>query len=59
MLENLRRRGPRLHLFRPVEDLTVFSQEAPGHSGSGSSKRIANELEKFVIRVSHNHVYFR
>jgi hypothetical protein len=53
MLSHLRRDGPRLDLFRPVDDLSVFSEEAPSISGwrSASSRPIANELEKFVIKV--------
>ncbi|KAJ3409888.1 hypothetical protein HDV05_004169 [Chytridiales sp. JEL 0842] len=52
MLSNLRREGPRLDLFRPVDDLSVFSEDAPSMSGwsRAPSRPIANELEKFVIK---------
>lgn len=55
MLENLRRRGPRLFLFRPVEDLSIFAENEKSGSLSGwgvqSGMPVASELEKFVIKV--------
>ena len=52
MLETIRKKGPRLYLFRPVEDLSVFSDSDPAHSmgGRGSGQPIATELEKYVIK---------
>jgi hypothetical protein len=44
MMENLRKKGPQLFLFRPVEDLSMFSSVV--RSGMG-----VNELEDVVIRV--------
>ncbi|KAI9328029.1 inositol hexakisphosphate-domain-containing protein [Zopfochytrium polystomum] len=52
MLEYLRRKGARLELFRPVEDLTLLS-ENPSLSSRilyNSERPMTNELEKFVIR---------
>ncbi|KAJ3193150.1 hypothetical protein HK101_005337 [Irineochytrium annulatum] len=51
-LESFRRKGPKLNLFRPVEDLSVFSEEGPRVSGihHTSNVPIKNELEKFIIK---------
>ncbi|KAJ3086244.1 hypothetical protein HK102_013370 [Quaeritorhiza haematococci] len=55
MLEHMRRKGPRLYMFRPIEDLTVLSDSGmkPGLVGWGRApptRPIANELEKYVIK---------
>lgn len=47
MLDGLRRRGPYLFLFRPVEDLSAF---ATSHSQLATSQP-GGELEHVVIRV--------
>ncbi|KAJ1570068.1 hypothetical protein HK096_003163 [Nowakowskiella sp. JEL0078] len=54
MLHNLRRKGARLYLFRPVEDLSVLSEAGLPMNGKYSSqvnRPIANELEKQVIKL--------
>ncbi|KAI9351265.1 inositol hexakisphosphate-domain-containing protein [Obelidium mucronatum] len=56
MLDSIRKRGFRLHAFKPVEDLTVFSEE-PVYDGSGHHhKPMANELESFVMKWRHGSV---
>jgi hypothetical protein len=64
MLQNMRRKGPRLYMFRPVEDLhhlvqprsgrTVSSQGMFDMTGAGpqSNANITVEMEEFVINVS-------
>ncbi|KAJ3072961.1 hypothetical protein HDU98_002548 [Podochytrium sp. JEL0797] len=49
MLDSIRKRGFRLHAFRPVEDLTVFSEDH-------GQKPLANELESFVMKWRHGNV---
>ncbi|KAJ3024316.1 UNVERIFIED_CONTAM: hypothetical protein HDU68_008233 [Siphonaria sp. JEL0065] len=56
MLDSIRKRGFRLHAFKPVEDLTVFSEEHPIYDGTGHHKPIANELESFVMKWRHGSV---
>jgi hypothetical protein len=55
MLETLRHRGPRLFLFRPVEDLSVFARESSESkvplTAWGENIPVPSELEKFVIKV--------
>lgn len=66
MLQNMRRKGPRLYMFRPVEDLHHLAQ--PNHrsgravnsqgmfdmtgAGPQSNANITVEMEEFVINVS-------
>lgn len=68
MLQNMRRKGPRLYMFRPVEDLHHLinpsnnqnrsggkdSQGMFGMTGAGpqSNDNITVEMEEFVINVS-------
>ncbi|RKO94243.1 inositol hexakisphosphate-domain-containing protein, partial [Blyttiomyces helicus] len=49
MLQNFRRKGPRLSLFRPVEDLTIFSEDNAPFAGL-TQRPFENELEKYVIK---------
>lgn len=62
MLENLRRKGPQLYLFRPVHDLSKLSgDKEEGGIGIGANNRwgamfgtgrgIADELERFIVKV--------
>ena len=57
MLEGMRRKGPRLYLFRPVEDLGVLSESfTPTSKLLRTSKQSGdrtqeNEAEKYVIKV--------
>ncbi|TPX58470.1 hypothetical protein SpCBS45565_g07990 [Spizellomyces sp. 'palustris'] len=52
MLENFRVHGPRLHLFRPIEDLSLLSTDMEAQKGRGWDKTrpTAYELEKHVIK---------
>ncbi|RUS27280.1 hypothetical protein BC938DRAFT_483485 [Jimgerdemannia flammicorona] len=61
MLENLRRKGPQLYLFRPVDDLSKLSGgKEKGGAGIGAGdgwgsmfgtgREIAGELERFVVK---------
>ncbi|KAI9192964.1 inositol hexakisphosphate-domain-containing protein [Polychytrium aggregatum] len=52
MLQNIRHRGPRLYLFRPVEDLSVFAEEKDTLMGwgQGPARKNINELETYVIK---------
>lgn len=50
MLEHMRKKGPRLHLFRPVEDLSSFSSTLNENTPGGyQSMNRATELERYVI----------
>lgn len=52
MLEHMRKKGPRLHLFRPVEDLSSFSSTLNENLSSGyqyQGKNRATELERYVV----------
>lgn len=51
MLEKLRKKGPRLYLFRPVEDLSVLSESHERTSADRGSRPFTTELEKYVIKV--------
>jgi len=51
MLEGLRKKGARLYLFRPVEDLSSLADGASISWTKPSSRPVANELEKYVIKV--------
>jgi hypothetical protein len=53
LLDKLRVKGPRLYLFRPVEDLSALTED--GESviagwGSSVNRPLANELEKHVLK---------
>ena len=51
MLDYLRRKGPKLHLFRPIEDLSIFSGNLHKGALTGiSTLNGASELEKYVIK---------
>ncbi|KAI9144841.1 inositol hexakisphosphate-domain-containing protein [Paraphysoderma sedebokerense] len=50
MLESLRQKGRKLHLFRPVEDLSELSSGVESISGADGNRLIANELEQFVTK---------
>ncbi|TPX31687.1 hypothetical protein SmJEL517_g05062 [Synchytrium microbalum] len=57
MLEGMRRKGPRLYLFRPVEDLGVLSESVTPSSKllrtsthQGGERTQENEAEKYVIK---------
>ncbi|KAI8829287.1 inositol hexakisphosphate-domain-containing protein [Chytriomyces cf. hyalinus JEL632] len=57
MLDSIRRRGLRLNVFKPVEDLAVFAEENRMHTGwVHQQKLIANELESFVMKWRHGSV---
>ncbi|ORY52376.1 hypothetical protein BCR33DRAFT_711697 [Rhizoclosmatium globosum] len=56
MLDSIRKRGFRLHAFKPVEDLTVFSEEHHRVYADGQNKPMANELENFVMKWRHGSV---
>ena len=56
MLYAFRQKGKRLYLFRPVEDLSLLSEEslgAPALAGWGKQpvRPMAADLEKYVIKV--------
>lgn len=54
MLGTLRMQGPRLFLFRPVEDLAVFARESEAEAPlavRGPDLPVPSELETFVIKV--------
>lgn len=68
MLQNMRRKGPRLYMFRPVEDLHHLvsptnslqhhgkdAQGMFGMTGAGpqSNDNVTVEMEEFVINVSY------
>ncbi|KAJ3280819.1 hypothetical protein HK104_000390 [Borealophlyctis nickersoniae] len=54
MLDAFRAKGPRLYLFRPIEDLSLFSDDVahPRMIGWGRepARPMAAELEKYVIK---------
>ncbi|TPX51665.1 hypothetical protein SeMB42_g01840 [Synchytrium endobioticum] len=56
MLEGMRKKGPRLYLFRPVEDLGVLSESVTPTSRLLRTKKLSgdrtqeNEAEKYVIK---------
>jgi len=49
MLDHMRKKGPRLHLFRPVEDLSSFSSTLNENISGLQSVNRATELERYVI----------
>ena len=53
MLAFLRRKGARLEMFRPVEDLAMLTEDRHPNSGISYGQQIpmAKELERFVIKV--------
>lgn len=52
MLEKIRKKGPRLSIFRPVDDLSVLSEGVGRITalGRGPSKPVVTELDKHVIK---------
>lgn len=57
MLQNMRRKGPRLYFFRPVEDLHQLTTHNQKKLGSGMFDMVATtdatvEMENVVINVS-------
>lgn len=53
VLESMRKKGPKLYLFRPVEDLSALSGDNQVHIvgwGSKETQPLANELEQHVLR---------
>ncbi|KAJ3357018.1 hypothetical protein HDU83_009188 [Entophlyctis luteolus] len=56
MLESIRKRGMPLQAFKPVEDLTVFSNDNQMYYAGNHGRQIANELESFVMKWRHGSV---
>ena len=51
VLEHMRKKGPKLYLFRPIEDLSALSPTDQVIAGWGVQNRpLANELERFVLK---------
>ncbi|KAJ3127930.1 hypothetical protein HK100_009462 [Physocladia obscura] len=56
MMDSITKRGMRLQVFKPVEDLSLFSNEGQGHMYMGRHRPMANELESFVMKWRHGSV---